>query len=285
MKLLRWLAAGWLIRRLFADRPVRAMWWDVSPGWTLDNLSRLRLELAALRINRLYVEIQAEDDPELRPYWSAAELEELDRGLPGVEVWAMVWPRPNRNYVDRLDRLMSDPGYAAAVDGWQYDLEGRWAPVNLGGFADVEAAGVAIADLADRAGKPWGVTTHSGRAAYLTGVLKRAREVAIQAYSTHNGGDPDYAYGGRFGPGDLQRHAVAAALSAGARRVVVGLAAYDQSDYPGGPDRAMTTAYDAAREASPAGVAWWSGKWVLGPSKNSYPARVIALLGAAPAQS
>jgi hypothetical protein len=195
----------------------------------------------------------------------------------GIDVILTSWPRPDKRQIDSMVPDMADLLKATRAKAWEVDVEGNWHTRHLKHFKGMAEAGQYLAEAMKSVTDPLGIRTESttfghhaelGRYPTVTHLLDVA---VVQGYSVAERQGKPYPWHGYLGPGRHQQWIYARAKKAGAKEVVMGLAAYEQN-FPGRSAlRAMKIAYDKSVELGVSGVRYWSSKWILGARAHQTP--------------
>jgi len=195
------------------------------------------------------------------------------------------WLRPSRTFIDALVRDL--PSFAREVGARiEFDVEEPWTSNSPSGFtthdeaADHLFAGLRRAEVSEVA-----VTCQVDQTdrARMRAMVRHADIVIPQAYST-KGTASSHAVGGTYGPRGLQRRAaqkVADAVAASGKPIIMGLAAYGRTGWPGQSARDIMTmeleeTVSLRSSHTIQGARYWSWKHIagfngkLGNPSNSY---------------
>jgi hypothetical protein len=201
------------------------------------------------------------------------------------------WVRPERAFIDDLARSLPAVARSVGARAIELDVEEPWTRRRAVGLADHDAAAdylFAALAPARAAGLELAVTCQVDAlpTAALRGVVRHADLIVPQAYSTFRADVRSHAIGGAYGPGGLQERAVAKvdeAVQQSGRPVVMGLASYRRTGWPGHTGRdimEMELSRTAALASSAAirGVRYWSWKHIAGlDGRGGSPANPYAL--------
>lgn len=210
--------------------------------------------------------------------WTAAQLEQLASALPDHRIVLTLWPEPTVSYMQLLGRRLPALVAAAVARAVEFDLEGHWKIGKLSGFPRMGAAGDELVRIASTCAAELEVTTFPAHLeASVRGSVRGERRLFLQTYSVAEARGETREWASALGP-DRRPYEDVLRIQRTAEPTVeicAGLAAWEQSDWPGEPIDAMRRALDSARRAGVRRVRWWSSRHVLGASANSYAAAAI----------
>ncbi len=191
------------------------------------------------------------------------------------------WPRPDKAQIDEMCAAMVPLLRLTNAAAFEVDVEGNWLVKHLKHFKSMKEAAEYLARSMKQALKDAGLedaktesTTFGhhaelGRHPTVTPLLDRA---CVQGYSTSPRQKGPVAWNSYLGPGRHQEWIYNRARKAGAKEVVMGLAAYKQSGFKGkNADEAMRAAYDKTVELGIRHIRYWSSKWILGSQSHNAP--------------
>lgn len=187
---------------------------------------------------------------------------------------------------------------AAGAAGLEFDAEGNWLPAKVKGFANIDKAGDELVKVFERVSVAYDVRTELTTYPFHTensktaDVAPHADRLLPQAYSVRNRKNKDGSnllidWNGTYGPVGMQKLTLDRAMqvpgvgTTAGPLISCGLAAYDQSGWPGKTgEQAMRAAYDAACAYEPVEIRFWSAKWIFGilSKKNAYASKFIKSL-------
>ncbi len=279
---------GKVVMGVWGDDPPRLM----TKDHYIQQLQDLQFSEVALMMNRANVSTHA-DPWDLR--WrdkgeegyhddEIGEISELYTSR-GIKLTLTSWPRPSKSQIDEMCAAMV-PLLKLTKANWEVDVEGNWLTKHLEGFASMKSAGEYLVkrmrETMVEAGVPDGVleaTTFGhhaelGRHPTVTPLVDR---VCVQGYSTSpRASGKVIRWKSYLGPGRHQRWILSRARKAGAKKVVMGLAAYRQRGFTGhSAHEAMGVALDTTLSLGVHHVRYWSSKWILGvqADHNKYAAK------------
>lgn len=263
-----------------------------------DRLVELNISEVALMMNRANISTAA--DP-----W---DLRWQDRGEEGweddiiaeiAEVYAArsirliltCWPRPDKAQIDEMCEAMVPLLKVTNASAFEVDVEGNWLTKHLKSFSSMQAAAEYLAKSMEQAlvdagiedgeteSTTFGHHAELGRHPTVTPLLDRA---CVQGYSTSPRQNGPVAWNSYLGPGRHQQWIYDRARKAGAKEIVMGLAAYKQRGFQGHTAReAMQVAYDKTLDLGIRHIRYWSTKWILGSQSHNAPYAAAHLEGVA----
>lgn len=246
------------------------VWWDIGEGATLRNMGGYIEQLRVLNIRDVSIEVQSVRDTSFEVGWNPRSIEDFSYACSraGIRTGLMLWPRPTTEWIAGL-RAAGPILTATGVDYLEFDIEENFRSNDLdGSIGTLDEAGRRLVGTGrDFFGGELQATTYPGAVAPPKTVIRLVDAFAVQAYSQSKDRQ-GYEWGGRYGPGNMQRYALDKSESVGARKVIMGLAAYNQNRFPNHTaQEAMAEAYNTAMELVN-DVRYWSAKHILG-----YPGR------------
>lgn len=253
-----------------------------------DRLVELGISEIALMMNRANISTHA--DP-----W---DLRWHDKGEAGwhddiiakiAEVYAKrnirliltAWPRPDKAQIDEMCEAMVPLLKVTNAIAFEVDTEGNWLTKHLKHFKSMKEAGLylvtSMREALEQAGIKDGHTesTTFGHHAELgrhPTVTQHVDRACVQGYSTSPRSSGPVPWNSYLAPGRHQAWILDRAKKAGAKEVVMGLAAYKQRGFKGHSAReAMQVAYDKTIELGIHHIRYWSTKWILGAQSHNAP--------------
>lgn len=215
--------------------------------------------------------------------WHDDEIGEIGEAYAkaGIGIILTTWPLPQKAQIDAMCEDMVGLLKITKAKAFEVDTEGNWLTKRLEGFASMDdAAEYLVASMRSAlvaAGIPNGITesttfAHHADLSRFPAVAPRVDRVAVQAYSTSPRSSGPVAWDSYLGPGRHQEWALNRTRNAGAKEVVMGLAAYKQRGFKGrSPTEAMSVAYDKTIELGVHHVRYWSTKWIVGVQSKNAP--------------
>jgi hypothetical protein len=266
-----------------------------------DRLVELNISEVALMMNRANISSKA--DP-----WDLRWKDTGDEGWDSddkigqlAEVYAArnirliltCWPRPDKAQIDEMCEAMVPLLKLTNATAFEVDVEGNWKTAHLKGFRTMDEAAEylframeqALVDAGIKDGETESTTFgHHAELGRHPTVTQRLDRACVQGYSTSPRSSGPIPWNSYLAPGRHQEWIFNRARAAGAKEVVMGLAAYKQSGFKGHTaDEAMKVAYDKTIELGIRHIRFWSSKWILGSQsrKAPYGARMLERLQAA----
>lgn len=271
---------------------VIGVWGDDNPRQMrtakyADRLAELGIREVALMMNRANISTAADpwdlrwEDEGAEGYQDdiIAEIAEVyaDRG---IRLILTSWPRPDRAQIDEMVAAMVPLLRVTKAIAWEVDTEGNWVTKFLRGFATMKEAATYLVErmrwALTQAGRldavvestTFGHHAELARHPTVTPLVDRA---CVQGYSTSPRQSGPVGWNDLLGPGRHQEWILSRARKAGAREVVMGLAAYKQKFEGHTPAEAMRVAYQKTLELGIRHMRYWSSKWVLGSKSHETP--------------
>lgn len=261
--------------------PTRGLWLDMSPGEVLGRRRAAFVRrLNALKINAVQLMLtSSKRTPSPIFKWSPDQWEELHGALSGsgIKAGLTVWPRPWEAYTVDLVAGLVRYFDTARPGRLEFDAEGNWKPGDVRGFESIEHAADALVSLARDLGPvELACTTipEHFECSNRTQLSRRCSVLVPQAYSVYKPGKKKWKWGEKYGPGIMQRWALARASSVPGVKLACGLPLWAQK-FPGRTTcQAMSAAWLAACDHPGVEEFWfWSAKHVLRHWKNANAAR------------
>lgn len=256
------------------------IWIDDSPATVLQ--AGYLARLTGLPLGHIAVMAEGSGDG-LDVRWTQRQLRELAASTPGFRRILTLWPEPDADYLIELDDRLPGLLEALGSDVVELDLEGHWKSHKVRGFRSLREAGTALRGVVRTHAREVEVTTFPAHLeANARGAFTGEDRLLLQSYAVSEARGEKRAPDGRYGP---ERRAFEDIVQARAKgepgvEVAVGLAAWQQSGWPGEPEEAMAAALASAQRAGVGMVRWWSSKHVIGARANSYAAKAIEAAGA-----
>ena len=203
------------------------------------------------------------------------------------------WPRPDKRQIDEMCAAMVPLLKLTNATAFEVDVEGNWRTKHLKNFLSMNSAAQYLFEAMEQALVDAGIengeteSTTFGHHAELgkhPTVTQRLDRACVQGYSTSPRSSGPVAWDSYLGPGQHQKWIYDRAVKAGAKEIVMGLAAYKQRGFRGHTaTQAMSAAFDMTVELGVRRVRYWSSKWILGSqAKNApYAAKHLEALQAA----
>lgn len=183
------------------------------------------------------------------------------------------WPIPSKAQIDEMAEAMVKLLTATGAMTWEVDVEGNWRTRYLDGFESMGEAGKYLTDNMRWTAEETEATTfgHHAELGRHPTVTPHVDTMCVQAYSVCERGGKPYPFNGYLGPGKHQDWIYKRAVKAGANKITMGLAAYEQG-FPGrSPQEAMQIAFDKSIELGVRSFRYWSTKWILGVQSHNTP--------------
>jgi len=257
-----------------------------------DELVDLGISEVALMMNRANISTAADPwDLRFRDLGEEGWEDDVIAEIAGVYLARNIrliltaWPQPSKDQIDEMCEAMVPLLRVCRAVAFEVDTEGNWVLKFLRGFASMdEAAAYLVARMEwalEQAGLPDAETesTTFGHHAELgrhPTVTQRVDRACVQGYSTSPRSSGPVAWDSYLGPGGHQAWIIDRARRAGAREIVMGLAAYKQSGFRGHTaDEAMQVAWDRTVTLGIRRVRYWSTKHILGAQRNRYAAKFL----------
>ena len=215
--------------------------------------------------------------------WHDDEIGEIGEAYAkaGIGLILTTWPLPQKAQIDEMCEEMVGLLSITKAKAFEVDTEGNWLTKRLEGFATMDEAAeylvtsmrasLTAAGIADGITESTTFAHHADLSRFPT-VAPRVDRVCVQAYSTSPRSSGPVAWNSYLGPGRHQKWALDRTLKAGAKEVVMGLAAYKQRGFKGhSATEAMTVAYDKTIELGVKHIRYWSTKWLIGVQSKNAP--------------
>jgi len=191
------------------------------------------------------------------------------------------WPRPDKAQIDEMCEAMVPLLKLTNATAFEVDVEGNWKLDHLKHFRTMDEAAEYLFRSMEQAlvdaGLPNSQTEsttfghHSELGRYPT-VTQRLDRACVQGYSTSPRSSGPIPWDSYLAPGKHQAWIYDRARKAGAKEIVMGLAAYKQSGFKGHTaDEAIRVAYDKTVELGIRHIRYWSSKWILGSQAKHAP--------------
>lgn len=272
---------------------VVGVWGDDAPRLMAseayaDELVDLGISEVALMMNRANISTAA-DPWDLRWKDTGAEGWDDDDSIGmiatayaarNIRLILTAWPQPSKAQIDEMCDAMIPLLRLCRAVAFEVDTEGNWLRKHLQGFGSMdEAAAYLVLKMQwamEQAGIEDGETESTtfghhaelGKHPTVTPLVDRA---CVQGYSTSPRSSGPVAWDSYLGPGRHQAWIIDRAKKAGAKEIVMGLAAYKQSGFKGHTaDEALTVAYDRTVSLGIRRVRYWSSKHILGSQRKEY---------------
>jgi hypothetical protein len=249
------------------------VWWDLPSKDTTERAAYFAKNAHDVGLNHVHVEVNKSArlaDGSLDWDWSKEQLAKFNHELlmRDVEMGVLGWAWPTKASIDEFVDGLVDRCNGLTISAIEIEAEHNWKRKHLEDFGSLEGAAVYyVGRLRDEfPGVKILMTTYPyhGEMGQHPTFAPIVDGVSIQAYSRNVDGNPDYSWGGRFGPGQMQRLAHRRATEAGAKMIIMGLANYGQTIDNRPPIEAMRVAADAFPELV---LMYWSRKWF---ERNGY---------------
>lgn len=253
-----------------------------------DRLVELGISEVALMTNRANISKHA-DPWDLRwkdrgeEGWEDDAIAEIAQvyAARNIDIILTCWPRPDKAQIDEMCEAMVPLLKVTNANAFEVDVEGNWATKHLKHFGSMDEAAAYLTHAMEQALKDAGIddgetesTTFGhhadlGRHPTVTPLVDRA---CVQGYSTSPRQSGPVDWDNYLAPGKHQAWILKRAQKAGAKEVVMGLAAYKQRGFKGHSAReAMQVAWDKTVELGIRRVRYWSTKWILGAQSHNAP--------------